>query len=171
MSAETKKSVLTTAQEERKWNHLGMLMERFHNHFKVEFNAIYEMADGSFARRGLSLGLYLRQAEELRRYLTTHHTIEERHVFPVLAKRMSSFSNDEVHIKSHHAIHEGLNKLGEIIHKWKADPSTYSPQEMRDCLDSWREVLFKHLDEEVEDLSGDNMKKYWTLEEMDLLPM
>ena len=24
---------------------------------------------------------------------------------------------------------------------------------------------------QVKDLSGDNMKKYWTLEEMDLLPM
>ena len=39
--------------------------------------------------------------------LTVHHTIEERHIFPVLAKRMPAFQNDEVHIKSHHGIHEG----------------------------------------------------------------
>ena len=64
---------------------------------------------------------------------------------------------------------------------------------MKECLDGWREVLFTHLDQEVsrayptmfdpgrvraraklttqlyqvEDLSGENMKKYWTLEEVD----
>lgn len=103
--------------------------------------------------------------------LTMHHTIEERHIFPVLAKRMPAFQNDEVHLRSHHGIHEGLgsvwymfahlrlcllavfliglDKLAELLQKWNADPSTYSPTEMKECLDSWREVLFKHLDEEV----------------------
>lgn len=121
--------------------------------------------------------------------LTAHHTIEERHIFPYLAKRMPSFKEDEQHIKSHHGIHEGtkrlllfspsphsflsflallfvkilctcadrflpaffpgLDKLGTLIAKWLAEPSSYSPQEMRECLDSWREVLFRHLDEEV----------------------
>ncbi|PSR81162.1 hypothetical protein PHLCEN_2v6497 [Hermanssonia centrifuga] len=100
-----------------------------------------------------------------------HHTIEERHIFPILAKRMPTFKDDEVHIKSHHGIHEGLDKLGALLAKWNAQPSTYSPQEMKDCLDSWREVLFVHLDQEVEDLSGENMKKYWTLQELERIPM
>lgn len=39
--------------------------------------------------------------------LTAHHTIEERYIFPVLAKRMPEFRDDEKHIKSHHAIHDG----------------------------------------------------------------
>lgn len=121
-----------------------------------------------------------------------HHTIEERHIFPILAKRMPTFRNDEAHIKSHHGIHEGnknsslifnpleilfpewtrktgrrfllwftgLDKLGDLIHKWKLQPSTYSPQEMRESLDSWREVLFKHLDEEVRDRS-DLVTTWW----------
>lgn len=29
----------------------------------------------------------------------------------------------------------------------------------------------RHLDEEVEDLAGENMKKYWTLEELNEIPM
>ena len=29
----------------------------------------------------------------------------------------------------------------------------------------------RHLDEEVDDLRGENMKKYWTLEEMDRIVM
>lgn len=29
----------------------------------------------------------------------------------------------------------------------------------------------RHLDEEVQDLSAENLKKYWTLEELDKIPM
>ena len=36
-----------------------------------------------------------------------------------------------------------------MILKWKEEPKEYSPEDMKACLDSWREVLFKHLDEEV----------------------
>lgn len=36
-----------------------------------------------------------------------------------------------------------------LVRKWLDEPSTYSPEEMRASLDSWREVLFSHLDEEV----------------------
>ncbi|EKM60436.1 uncharacterized protein PHACADRAFT_189570 [Phanerochaete carnosa HHB-10118-sp] len=155
-------------------------MSRFHEYFKAEsrfprhvgtsrgaVNAIYEMADGSFSKRGMNLRMYLSSAGELRKHLTVHHTIEERHIFPLLAKRMPTFKDDEQHIKSHHGIHEGLDKLGAFIEKWLAEPATYSPEEMKACLDGWREVLFRHLDEEVEDLRGENMKKYWTLEEVD----
>lgn len=39
--------------------------------------------------------------------LTVHHTIEERHIFPILAKRMPAFQNNDVHIQSHHGIHDG----------------------------------------------------------------
>ena len=40
--------------------------------------------------------------------LTLHHTLEERHFFPILAKHgVKSFQDDEVHLKSHEAIHHG----------------------------------------------------------------
>lgn len=50
---------------------------------------------------------------------------------------------------SKHIIIPGLDRLSALIKKWIAEPSTYSPTEMRGCLDSWREVLFTHLDQEV----------------------
>ena len=40
--------------------------------------------------------------------LTVHHTIEERHFFPILAKRMPMFQDNDVHLKSHEAIHHGM---------------------------------------------------------------
>ncbi|KAF7792317.1 hypothetical protein EIP86_003353 [Pleurotus ostreatoroseus] len=154
---------IVNARNEKRWN-------RFHDYFKAEFELVYELADGSFTTRGMSTKMYLAEADDLRKHLTMHHTIEERHIFPLLAKRMPAFRNDEQHIKSHHGIHEGLDKLSVLLKKWNADPTKYSPDEMKACLDSWRDVLFRHLDEEVADLGGENMCKYWTLEEIDRIP-
>lgn len=38
-------------------------------------------------------------------------------------------------------------------------------------LPLFRGVLMRHLDEEVKDLGAENMKKYWTLEEVDRMVM
>lgn len=143
-----------------------------------------------------------------------HHTIEERHLFPILANTMSQFSQndhgDGAHILSHRGIHDGiffydidcwslsiislitgLLNLEKLVEKWTEAPSTYSPTEMRACLDTFREVLFHHLDEEVgdpmhtnfqwlisvyfsakvADLRGENLVKYMTLEDLERIPI
>ena len=43
----------------------------------------------------------------------------------------------------------GLDDLADLIKKYSKEPSSYSPDEMRACLDGFRDVLFSHLDEEV----------------------
>ncbi|KAJ7579134.1 hemerythrin HHE cation binding domain-containing protein [Mycena floridula] len=164
----------TSPEIDRRWNNLSNTMASFHRYFKQEFDTLYQLADGSFAKRGMSLGMYLESAKQMNNHLNMHHTIEESHLFPILAKKMPQFSvdNDDAHIQSHRGIHEGLDSLLALLKKWKQDPSTYSPEEMRGCLDGFREVLFKHLDEEVADLQGENMQKYWTLEEVErMMPM
>lgn len=42
--------------------------------------------------------------------LTAHHTTEERHVFPILAKKIPRFAHDAEngHLDSHKAIHDGI---------------------------------------------------------------
>ncbi|KAJ7218020.1 hemerythrin/HHE cation-binding motif-containing protein, partial [Mycena pura] len=148
-------------------------MAHFHNYFKQEFNTVYELADGTFNKRGLSLSMYLEMAKRLGSHLTMHHTIEEEHIFPVLAKKMPQFSTEteEGHIDSHKGIHKGLEDLVTLVSKFKKEPSTYSPDAMRKCLDGFRDVLFSHLDQEVSDLRGENLKKYWTLEELESIPL
>ncbi|KAE9411440.1 hypothetical protein BT96DRAFT_870148 [Gymnopus androsaceus JB14] len=157
---------MSSLTEDRKWNKLNMIMNSFHEGFKLEFNTLYELSDGSFNDRGLSLGLYLQSAKRFNDHLTMHHTIEETYLFPILGQRMNQFSKsaeDAAHIASHRGIHEGLDKLKALVSRFKVEPSSYSPTEMRACLDSFREVLFTHLDQEVEDLRGENLKKYFTL--------
>jgi len=38
-------------------------------------------------------------------------------------------------------------------------------------MESWGEVLWTHLDQEVETLGANNMRKYWTKEEIARIPM
>lgn len=79
--------------------------------------------------------------------------------------------NDGVHLESHKGIHHGallppmylfvspstrvssiltgLEDLTNLVNKYKKDPTSYNPVEFRACLDSWRQVLFTHLDDEV----------------------
>lgn len=81
--------------------------------------------------------------------LETHHGIEERHIFPILAQRMPDFREDEKHKTSHKQIHDGIDRVNLLVAKWKDDPSTYKSDELRAALDSFREPLYRHLAEEV----------------------
>jgi hypothetical protein len=38
-------------------------------------------------------------------------------------------------------------------------------------MDSWGTVLWSHLEQEVKTLGAENMRKYWTIEEMRRMPM
>lgn len=101
--------------------------------------------------------------------LTMHHTIEEQYFFPMLAKKMPKFAigSDGAHIEAHQKIHDGLERLADKVQSWQEDAKAYSPNAMRECLDSFREVLFDHLEEEENDLSAENMQKYWTYDEFE----
>ena len=83
--------------------------------------------------------------------------------------------------------YQGVEKLSVLVSKYTDEPSCYSPSELRKTLEDFREVLFKHLDDEVcnlilivmfssviglsvsqvEDLKGDNLRRYFTLGEID----
>ena len=82
----------------------------------------------------------------------------------------------------------GLLNLEKLVEKWTEAPFTYSPTEMRECLDGFREILFHHLDEEVgglvlrfsvlinqhtkvADLRGENLVKYMTLADLEKIPI
>lgn len=43
----------------------------------------------------------------------------------------------------------GLDDLANNLMKWRREPSSYSPEVMKACLDNIRTVLIPHLDQEV----------------------
>lgn len=100
-----------------------------------------------------------------------HHTIEEQHIFPVLAKKMPSFREELELLTQHKRIHEGLERLEDYVAACRSGEREFRMSELMDIMDSFGTVLFQHLDEEVAQLGADNMKLYWTPQEMRTMPM
>ncbi|BGP30266.1 hypothetical protein JCM10296v2_002018 [Rhodotorula toruloides] len=157
------------AAERRDWERMSSRMEGFHTYFRHSFRQLFELSDGSFNERGMTVRDFMRLAEAFLTHLEFHHGIEEQHIFPVLAKRMPQFRVD--HQEEHDTIHKGMHELRYLAKRFKLDPSSYSPDEFRKNLASWGPLLFYHLDAEVGSLKPDILRRYWTLQEAKHLPM
>lgn len=62
--------------------------------------------------------------------------------------------------ESHHQIHAGMDRYSTLLSSFRADRAAYDPAQLRAVMDSFRDVLHRHLDQEVADLGKDNMMKY-----------
>lgn len=113
----------------------------------------------------LSLGLQFRSQLEM------HHGIEEAHIFPVLAKKMPAFKKELELLTQHKQIHKGLDAFGKYLDECNSGERELRLSEMREIMDGFGEVLWQHLDDEVKELGADNMRKYWTIQEIQRMPM
>jgi hypothetical protein len=65
----------------------------------------------------------------------------------------------------------GLHRYAAYLRKCTQDKAAYQPDELKRIMGSFGPVLFYHLDAEVESLRADNLRRYYTLEEVNRLPM
>lgn len=100
-----------------------------------------------------------------------HHTIEEQHIFPILAKKMPAFQKELELLSQHKQIHVGIDKMESYLGECERGERELRMQELKEILDSFGDVLWQHLDDEVKQLEAENMRKYWSLEEMRRIPM
>ena len=119
----------------------------------------------------MSIKQFLDHAAEFCSILTLHHNIEEQSFFPMLASRMTVFQHNEIMRSQHREIHAGLDKLETYVAECRAGKRELRLSEMRQIMDSFGGVLWRHLDEEVENLGAENMRKYWALNEMKKFPI
>lgn len=103
--------------------------------------------------------------------LNMHHQIEEQSIFPVLARKMPEFRRDVHLLKQHRQIHAGLDRLEAYLEKCRTGETELQLDEMKRVMDGFGTVLWAHLDDEVRALGAENMRRYWTAEEMKRLPM
>lgn len=125
----------------------------------------------------MSLKQFLDEGISFIGYLTTHHNIEETYIFPVLAKKMPEFQTGGKGKKAaellqqHKEIHKGMDVMEEYLRKCRNSEVELELSVLKTKMDSWGEVLWKHLDQEVETLGAENVRKYWTIEEIRKIPM
>jgi len=147
-------------------------MQLYHNHFRHTFNEIYERCESvtSGPEDAQELDDLLESAYGLYCHLDAHHSIEEyssgivvlmarTYIFPILGERMPQFKQEGDHLKEHEEIHKGLDEYVAYIKKCRKDRKNWDGEKMKSIMDSFRDILFKHLDHEVESLSGENLKK------------
>ena len=119
----------------------------------------------------MSIRAFLNTGQEFCHHLTLHHTIEDQHIFPVLARKMPAFKKEMELLTHHKLIHDGVEKFEEYLQKCRSGEKELRLGEMKEIMDTFGEVLWEHLDEEVKQLKAESMRKYWTLDEMRRMPM
>ncbi|KAK5163683.1 hypothetical protein LTR04_002326 [Oleoguttula sp. CCFEE 6159] len=143
----------------------------FHENFRRSWNLMYGACNSGKRPSGMSIRQFLAVGSEFSHHLEVHHSIEEQHIFPVLAKKMPAFKKELELLTQHKQIHAGLEKFEAYIEDCKSDEKELRLQEMKTVMETFGTVLWQHLDDEVNQLKAENMRKYWTLEEMRRMPM
>ena len=140
-----------------------------HNHFRQTWTLLWSACTENRRPRGMTLKQFLDEGLRFVDQLTMHHNIEERHIFPVLGKRMPEFRGDLQ--AQHRDIHAGLDVFGAYLRGCKSGEHAFELSALKERMEPWGDVLWEHLDEEVKTLGAENMRKYWSKEEMRRMPM
>jgi len=169
--AEDKPFPKLTPSEFRQYNNMAEHMDFFHNNFRATWKTLYSACEAQKRPKNMSIRQFLSLGQQFCHHLTVHHTIEEQHIFPVLAKKMPAFKKELELLSQHKQIHKGLDKLEKYLEECAGGERELRLSELKEILDGFGTVLWQHLDDEVEQLGAENMRKYWTLEEMRRMPM
>ncbi|KAJ5605289.1 hypothetical protein N7510_010443 [Penicillium lagena] len=186
-----KASAPLSASEFRAYNRLSEHMDQFvsskpcyyevaqvltkeiqHSHFRLTWNQLWDACTATGKRPGgISARQMILMGLQFCSQLDFHHSIEEQHIFPILAKKMPEFRKELDLLRQHKQIHAGLEKLEAYLEKCRSGEEDLRREEVKRLMEGFGKVLWAHLDEEVQTLGADNMRKYWSLEEMRRLPM
>ncbi|KAH7244329.1 uncharacterized protein BKA55DRAFT_573660 [Fusarium redolens] len=154
------------------YNRAADHMEYFHNNFRRSWNLLWNACANNRRPQGMSLKQFIMEGLQFAEHLTMHHNIEETYIFPVLAKKMPEFRGGRAELlRQHKQIHAGLDHFEEYLKKCRTGDEEFELSVLKTKMETWGEVLWKHLDQEVETLGANNMRKYWTKEEVMRLPM
>ena len=119
----------------------------------------------------MSIRQFLSTGLEFCRNLEAHHSIEETYVFPVLSQKMPQFQKQQHLLEQHREIHKGLDLLQQYLGSCRSGQRELRSEELKEIMDGFGKVLWAHLDDEVKTLGAENMRKYWTVQEMNEMLM
>ena len=84
---------------------------------------------------------------------------------------MPAFRRELELLTQHKQIHAGMDKLQTYLELCKSGEKDLRTEEMKGIMDGFGDVLWAHLDDEVKQLGAENMRKYWTMEDLRRMPM
>ena len=132
---------------------------------------MYDACEKGRRPAGMSIRQFLETGLQFCRHLEIHHGIEEARVFPVLAKKMPAFKKELELLTQHKEIIAGLKKFEAYIESCSSGERELRLDELKRLMDAFGDVLWTHLADEVAQLGAENMRKYWSITEMNSMPM
>ena len=84
---------------------------------------------------------------------------------------MPAFRKELELLTQHKQIHQGMDRMEGYLDECKTGVRELRMAELKQIMDGFGDVLWSHLSDEVEQLGPDNMRKYWSLEEVKRLPI
>lgn len=151
------------------YNSMAEHMEYFYNHFRQSWDLLYTAFTNNRRPPNHSTRTFIQTGLQLCSHLSAHHSIEEHHIFPVLARKMPELSagRDKVELlMPHDAIHKVMDGFESYLIKVQSGETELDLRSLKEQMDGWGNVLWTHLDQEVVTLGAENMRKYWSLQEM-----
>ncbi|KAL8901363.1 MAG: hypothetical protein Q9192_000578 [Flavoplaca navasiana] len=147
------------------------LIGRQHNRFRQTWNTLYTAASRGKRPEGMSIKQFVSGGLQFCEHLHLHHSIEEMHIFPVLAKKMPAFQKEQELLTQHKQIHAGLDQFQAYLEACVNGERELRMSELKALMDRFGSVLWTHLHDEVEQLGAEHMRQYWTPAEMKSMPM
>ncbi|RJE21828.1 hypothetical protein PHISCL_05847 [Aspergillus sclerotialis] len=101
------------------------------------------------------------------RQLQTQNQLEESRIFPYLAQRMPEFGPNSGFRRDHRRLNDSVAELRRYLRGCLRYEEKLNLNRLGLLIHRVRTVLHTHFEKELEAVSGHNMRKYWSLEEME----
>lgn len=160
-------SANTSAADFRIYNRLADEMSYYHSYLRQNWDELYA---GTAPNSMVPGDHVIRVGIQFCNHLKAHHDIEEAIWFPILAEKMKGFQEGEFAKLQHEEMHKGLDVLLPYLTDCKVGRQDYRREQVRDIMYSFGTILWNHMDDEVRELQAENMRKYWTVDEMRHMP-
>ncbi|EEH07733.1 conserved hypothetical protein [Histoplasma capsulatum var. duboisii H88] len=162
-----------SAEDFEVFNFFAEKMDFHHNEFRVSWTKLYDACVANELPKDMSLEQFIQLGTEFCNNLEIHHSLEEAWVFPILGQRMPAFKDEHKKVEllvQHTHIHTGLTNLLEYLSACKEGKKEFALEDLKAVMDGFREILWVHMDNEVDELRPDKLRKYWSLEEIMAMP-
>lgn len=153
------------------YNRFAEQMDLFHSRFREAWETLYSACTANCRPSGMSMRQFLSLGLDFCHNLNAHHSVEEHFIFPRLAYRMPEFRKQGHLLGQHEEIHKGLDLLQGYLKSCKGGERELRLEELKEIMDGFGKVLWAHLDDEVRMMGAENMRRYWSLQEMRRMKM
>ncbi|KAF4635909.1 hypothetical protein G7Y89_g2180 [Cudoniella acicularis] len=126
-----------SAAEFRVYNSMAEHMEYFHNRFRQTWTTLHTSCVQNRRAPSMSLKTFLSTGLSFCHHLSTHHAIEEQHIFPILRRKMPEFRNTAELLQQHKDIHKGMDLFEAYLESVRSGERELELSVMKEKMDCW----------------------------------